>query len=172
MKGDIVMKRKVFLCAVAGLMTFLVAWLPSVLKAGEDKDPVQDYVATLRAELSSGKVNIINQIMKLKASEAKAFWPIYYEYEQELFDWGDQRLILIEEFVTAQQGDALNDAQAKIIADKWFKLQSDRLELLKKYHEQITQELSNVRAAQFVQIEYRMNTMIDLMIASELPLIQ
>ena len=29
-----------------------------------------------------------------------------------------------------------------------------------------------VRAAQFVQIEHRVNTMIDIMIASELPLIQ
>ena len=118
------MKRKLLLYTTAGLMICLVVWLPSVLKANEDKDskdPVQDYVATLRAELSSGKVNIINQVMKLTASEAKVFWPIYYEYEQELFDWGDQRLTLIEEFVTAQQGGALKDEQAKTIADKWFK---------------------------------------------------
>jgi hypothetical protein len=166
------MKRKLLLYTVAGLMLCLVAWVPSVLKANEDKDFVQDYVTALRAELSSGKVNIINQVMKLTASEAKVFWPIYYEYEQELFDWGDQRLKLIEEFVTAQQSGALKDDQAKTIADKWFKLQSDRLDLLKKYYKQITQNLSLVQAAQFLQIEHRMNTVIDLIIASELPLIQ
>ena len=50
------------------------------------------------------------------------------------------------------------------------KQETDRLGLLKKYHELIANKLSLLYAIQFLQIEHRVNTVIDLMIASELPL--
>jgi hypothetical protein len=135
-------------------------------------DPVRDYVTNLRGELSNGKANLINQVMNLSVEEAKVFWPIYYEYEKELFELGDRRLEMIKQFVTAHKDKALDNAQAKTMVADWFQLQTDRLELFKKYNKLISKELSAVRAAQFVQIEHRVNTTIDIMIASELPLIQ
>jgi hypothetical protein len=72
----------------------------------------------------------------------------------------------------AHKDKALDNAQAKTMAADWFQLQTDRLELFKKYNKLISKKISAVRAAQFVQIEHRVNTMIDIMIASELPLIQ
>ena len=41
--------------------------------------------------------------------------------------------------------------------------------LLKKYYELIANKVSVLHAIQFLQIEHRVNTVIDLMIASELP---
>jgi hypothetical protein len=133
-------------------------------------DVVQAYIDAIRAELSNGKVSLISDIMNLSDTEAEAFWPIYHEYEIELFVIGDRRLELIESFVAAHQSKVLDDSQAEIMADDWFVLSIDRIRLFKKYQRIIAKRLSPLRAIQFVQIENRVNMVIDIMIASELPL--
>lgn len=134
------------------------------------EDPVRDYIDAVRVELIDGKVGLISGVMKLSDEEAEVFWPIYYEYELELFEIGDRRVELIERFIAAHQAKVLNDLEAREMAEEWFKQGTDRLGLLKKYHELIANKLSQLHAIQFLQIEHRVNTVIDLMIASELPL--
>ena len=134
-------------------------------------DPVYAYVDAIRCDLSEGKVQIINQVMKLSPEESKTFWPIYHDYEEELFDLGDRRVELTRNFVNAQTAQKLDNDSASKIADGWFQFESDRLSLLQKYHKIIAKEISPIRAAQFTQIEHRVGTVIDLVIASEAPLI-
>jgi hypothetical protein len=133
-------------------------------------DPVQAYVNAVRVELSAGKVNLINDVMKMSAKEAAAFWPLYHQYEVELFEIGDRRLELIERLVSAHRAESLDDSEAKAMASDYFKLSTARMELFRKYHDLIATDLSPIRAIQFVQVEHRVNTVIDIMIASELPL--
>lgn len=165
------MKIRIAVITLASLVCLSTLLLGDA-KVDIQEDPVRDYITAVRAELSKGKAGLINEVMKFSVKEAKIFWPIYYEYEKELFELGDRRLEMIERFVVAHNDKALDDAQAKTMAVDWFRLQTDRLELFKKYHNVITKELSAVRAAQFIQIEHRVNTVIDIMIASELPLIK
>jgi hypothetical protein len=58
------------------------------------------------------------------------------------------------------------------LARDWFDVESQRLALLRKYHDKIAAALSPVRAVQFTQIEHRMGTVVDLIIASDLPLVR
>jgi hypothetical protein len=134
------------------------------------EDHVRNYIDAVRIELFDGKVGLISGVMKLSDEEAEIFWPLYYEYELELFDIGDRRVELIERFIAAHQSKVLNDLEARKMAAEWFKQGTARLGLLKKYHKLIGNELSMLHAIQFLQIEHRVNTVIDLMIASELPL--
>lgn len=135
-------------------------------------DPVQDYVDALRADLSGGKVQVFSAVMKLDAAQASAFWPIYQDYETELFELGDRRMETIRQFVVAQHSGTLDEAQAGELASAFFSSESERLELLKKYHGILCSELSPLSAAQFVQVEHRIATVIDLLIASQLPLVE
>jgi hypothetical protein len=137
------------------------------------RDPMIDaYVGSMRADLSQGKIQVINTVMNFSGEEAKTFWPIYEDYESELFNLGDQRIELIRRFGAAQRSGKMEASQASELGDGYFKFEEQRLELLKKYHGMISKELSPVRAAQFIQIEHRFGTIIDLAIAAELPLIQ
>jgi hypothetical protein len=140
--------------------------------AAHDDDLVHLYVDDIRADLSDGKIEIINQVMKLTDEEDKVFWPIYDDYEQELFALGDKRLDLMGQFVTAQNNHTLSDAQAAELTASYFQFEQDRLDLVRKYNAILSKELSPIRAAQFAQIEHRISTVIDLMIASQMPLIQ
>jgi len=137
-----------------------------------DNDLVHLYVDDIRADLSDGKTEIINQVMKLTDEEDKVFWPIYDDYEQELFALGDKRLDLMGQFVTAQNNHTLSDAQAAELTASYFQFEQDRLDLVKKYNAILSKELSPIRAAQFAQIEHRISTVIDLMIASQMPLVE
>jgi hypothetical protein len=156
------------------VITLLLACCSALLVGNAEvdiqKDPVRDYIDAVRIELADGKVGLISGVMKLSDEEAEIFWPLYYEYELELFEIGDRRVELIERFIFAHQAKVLDDLEAREMAAEWLKQGTDRLGLLKKYHELIANELSQLHAIQFLQIEHRVNTVIDLMIASELPL--
>ena len=134
-------------------------------------DLVYAYVDAMREDLSDGKAHIYNQVMRLTPEESKIFWPIYHDYEDELFTLGDQRVELTRGFANAMATRSLDDSRAATLTDEWFKFETQRLELLKKYQKQIASDLSPLRAAQFAQIEHRVSTVIDLAIASELPLV-
>ena len=57
------------------------------------------------------------------------------------------------------------------MANRWFKSQRARLDLLEKYHGRIEKALSSVQAGQFLQIENQIGLFIDLTIASEMPVV-
>ena len=138
-------------------------------RAAEVSDNIYNYLQLVRSDLNSAKVEIVNSVMKLSAEEAKKFWPIYREYEQELGKQAVDRAELIAEFAQAHQDGSFDNAKAKTIAKRWFKTQRARLDLLEKYHGKIEKALTAVQAGQFLQIENQIGLCIDLTIASEMP---
>jgi len=154
------------LVLLACLSALPIGWA----QMSNSNDKVRDYIDEVRAELIDGKIDLVTGVMKLSNEEAQDFWPLYFDYEIELFDIGDRRVELIERFITAHQANVLDDLEAKKMAAEWFKQETDRLGLLKKYHELIANKFSMLHAIQFLQIEHRVNTVIDVMIASEMPL--
>ena len=148
----------------------LAAPLSAASQANAPADPVQAYVDAIRMSLVDGKASLIGTTMRLSDEEAEVFWPLYVDYEVDLFEIGDRRLDLIQWFVAAHRADVLDDREAAQVAAEWFEQEEARLQLLKKYHGRVAEALSPRHAVQFVQVEHRVNTVIDLMIASQLPL--
>jgi hypothetical protein len=152
--------------------TEAVAASKMLTPAARAADPVYAYVDDVRADLSNGKARIINKVMRLSPEESAKFWPIYQEYEEELFALGDQRVEMTRALVNAEYTRSLDDAKAASLTDQWFDFESKRLELVRKHQKRVASELSPLRAAQFTQLEHRFATVVDLMLASELPLVQ
>ena len=132
-------------------------------------DNIYNYLQLLRSDFNSAKVDIINRIMKLSEADAKKFWPIYRDYENELGKLSINRAEMIAEFVQSHKDGTFDDAKAKDTAKSWFKSQRARLDLLEKYHGKIEKALTSVQAGQFLQIENQMGLFIDVTIASEMP---
>jgi hypothetical protein len=95
-------------------------------------DPVYGYVDSVRKDLSDGKVQLINQVMRLSPEESAKFWPIYHDYEDELFALGDQRVEMTKKFAQSYATRSLDDASAAALANDWFKFENQRLDLLHK----------------------------------------
>jgi hypothetical protein len=128
------------------------------------------YIELLRSDVKTKKVAIITEVMQFTNEEAKAFWPVYREYEFELTKIGDGRLELIKDY--AQNYETMTDEKAKELVDRALKLEGKRTKLKRKYFRKFDRVLSSKTAAKFFQLENQINLLIDLQIASELPLIK
>ncbi len=137
----------------------------------DPSDNIYNYLQLLRSDFNTAKVDVVNKIMKLSEDDAKKFWPIYREYENELGKLAVSRTELIAAFAKAHNDGTFDNAKAKVMADGWFKGQRARLDLLEKYHGKIEKALSPVQAGQFLQIENQIGLFIDVAIASEMPLV-
>ena len=107
-------------------------------------------------------------VMQLSAADAAKFWPIYSEYTDELTKVNDLRVANIEEY--SRDYSDLTDSKADELVQSAMKYQKLRGELLAKYYGQVKQAFGGVTAARFLQIESQLLMIIDLQIASSLPL--
>ena len=151
------------------VLTALLGLAAPVARGAEVNDNIHNYLQLLRSDMNSLKVELVNSIMKLSAEDAKEFWPIYRDYENELGKLSINRAELITEFVQSHKDGTFDDVKAKDTAKRWFKSQRARLDLLEKYHGKIEKALTSVQAGQFLQIENQMGLFIDVTIASEMP---
>jgi len=130
----------------------------------------RDIIEILRSDLRTQKKAILTQALALSEAESDAFWPIYNEYEAEIIKVNDARVAIIKEY--GANYNTMTDVVAKDLVKRSFKWQEDRTKLMKKYHGKFEKALTPVVAARWVQAEHAIDTMIDVQVASELPLIK
>jgi len=132
------------------------------------KKNVQEYVELLRSNVRQEKAQIMGAVMQLSADDAAKFWPIYAEYNAELTKVNDQRVANIEEY--ARNYNQMTDQKADELVQKAIQYRKARFDLLTKYYDRVKQSLGAVTAARFIQVEDQLLLIIDLQIASSLPL--
>ena len=130
----------------------------------------EEYIELLRSDIKTQKVAIMTEAMQLTDEEGSVFWPIYREYDLALSKIGDQRIALIKDY--AEQYGSMTDEKAKELMDRAFKIGDERLKLDKKYYKMVEKELGAIKAARFAQVENQIGLLIDLQIASEMPLVK
>ncbi len=140
-------------------------------KSSLTADDARAYFEVLRSDFNTTKIHTLNQVMKLTVSEADKFWPIYRSYEKELAAVGDRKLALIVEFMRHQKAGTLAGPNSQDLALQFLQNAQDRLDLWRKYHQQLSVAVSPIRAAQFLQVENQMAIFVDLNIASEMPVV-
>jgi len=130
---------------------------------------LQSYIDLLRRDVRQDKAEIMGAIMLLSAEDAAKFWPLYTEYDAELTKLNDQRIENIKEY--ARSYEQMTDDKADELIQKSLAYQQQRAELLTKTYGRIKQALGATTAARFAQIEHQLLLIIDLQIASSLPLV-
>jgi hypothetical protein len=136
------------------------------LESDEQKN-VQAYLFLLRRDVRQEKAEIMGSVMLLSAQDATRFWPIYSEYDAQLTKLNDQRVGIIKEYARAY--DRMTDEKADELIQKSLAYQTQRAELLAQTYDKVRQALGAVTAARFAMIEHQLLLIIDLEIASSLP---
>lgn len=174
--------EKTICCVVPLLM--LLAVCPAVAQGGvqsqdaaqpvaasatsEQEKNVQAYIELLREDVRHQKAEIMGVVMRLNADQAAKFWPIYSEYDAELAKLNDQRVANIEDY--ARSYGQMTDAKADELVQNAFNYRKQRSELLEKYYGRMKASVGSIEAARFVQVESQLLDIIDLQIASNLPI--
>jgi len=134
-----------------------------------DQESLDQEIAMLRSNLRSNRKQVIADNMKLTDSEAEKFWPIYDQYVNELVNINNAKYALIKEYV---QNTNMTEEQADSLTKKWLAVDESVVQLRLKYIPIFRRELSAKRTALFFQIDRRVQMLIDLQLASLLPLMQ
>jgi hypothetical protein len=130
---------------------------------------VQAYIELIRSNVRDQKAEIMGSVMQLGIDDAAKFWPIYSEYDAELSKLNNLRVENIKDY--AQSYSQMTDEKADALIQKALDYQKQRSELLAKYYEHMKQALGAVTAARFLQVEHQLLLIIDLQIASSLPIV-
>jgi hypothetical protein len=127
-------------------------------------------IQLLRSDVQSAKTDIIAHTMQFTDTESTAFWPVYRDYARDQQAIGDERVQLIKDY--AANYDSMNDDKAKNLAERMMNIDKKTIDLRETYWPKFTKVLGAKRAAKFYQVDYRLSMMINVQLASEIPLLQ
>jgi len=137
-------------------------------KPAQNQQSVDSYIETIRADTRADKTAIITAAMQFNDKDSKIFWPVYKKYEADLIKVNDQRVAAIKTY--ADKYITMTDADAKTLIDQVVDFEIKRAELRKKYAAEFQKAgLAPLTVAKFLQLEHRLDLVVDVEIASELP---
>jgi hypothetical protein len=167
--------RKYFLSVSMAAMVILAsisvvqgnAQTPANASAQSSTD--QD-IDLLRKDIRSQKKQIIAANLQLTDAEAVKFWPIYDQYTAELVKINDTKYAAIKEYATKY--DTLTDAQAMSLTQQALGVDQSVAQLRLKYVPIVGKVISGKKTALFFQLDRRLVMLIDLQLASAIPMVQ
>jgi hypothetical protein len=159
--------RKIIFAAfiVAGILFGRGPSLSQNAAATVDRD-----LQLLRKDLRSQRKQIVAANVTLTDAEAQKFWPIYDQYAAELAKINDTKLSLIKEY--AANYAAFTDAQAQSIMERWTAADDAAVQLRIEYISIFQKVLPGKKVALFFQVDRRIGVLMDLQVASEIPLVE
>ena len=124
----------------------------------------------LRKDIRSQKKQLVALNLKLTDGEATKFWPVYDRYTADLIKINDKKYALIQDY--ADHWGTMTDEQASRFLRDWLDLDIAITQLRQRYVPEVSQVLNGRKAATFFQLDRRISMMIDLQLASKLPIVQ
>ncbi len=158
-----------FLLVVALLPLCHAQKQPANASAAPAEKYLDNYIQVLRSDVRSDRMQIVTEAMRFTESEAAAFWPVYRNYQEEVSKVDDQKYALLKDY--ARHWSDMTDAQAREMADQSFTLELRKTELKRKYFKEFEKVLPATRVARFFQVDHRLDLLVALKVASDVPLV-
>ncbi|NJD30429.1 MAG: hypothetical protein FIB04_00880 [Gammaproteobacteria bacterium] len=128
---------------------------------------VKDDTQLLISQIQTDKRAVVLSAMQLTDAEVLAFTPIYDKYQADMKKQFERAVEMLNKFA-ANYGSMTDDA-AKDIMKEWFKLRDERNDTMKKYAKEMGRALPPTKVLQWVQIENKLNALLDVQAASVIP---
>jgi len=163
------MKRVFFSCLV---LVFALAAAPGDASAQTETATgveIEKDLALLRRNLRGEKKKVIALNVPLTETEATKFWPVYDQYAAEMSKHYDEFYAIIKDYAANQK--TLTDAQALGMIKRWSDIQVELAQTRQKYVPLVEKVLQGKKAALFFQIDRRLYELMDLQVASQVPLV-
>ena len=127
-------------------------------------------IQLLRQDIRSQKKQLIAANLKLTDEESTKFWSVYDQFTADLVKINDQKYALVKEY--ADNWGTMTDDQALNYIKRWLAVDEQVSELRAKYVPIVNKILPGKKTATYFQLERRIQMMIDIQLASQLPLVQ
>ncbi len=108
--------------------------------------------------------------MRLTEAEAKVFWPVYEQYQDELFLLRARTMKLINDY--AKTYEKMNNDTAKNLLDEVITIETLGLKLRQSYLPKFRKVLPDVKVVRYYRIENKINAALMCEVAANIPLIE
>ena len=124
----------------------------------------------LRKDLRAKRRELTATNLKLTEAEGERFWPVYDQYIKELIAINDKKFALIQDYANNYR--TMTNDQALLFIRQWLDFDIATTQLRQKYVPIVSKVLDGKKTATFFQLDRRIAMMIDLQVASQMPLVQ
>ena len=163
MKMDFIIKFA-SIAAAAFLLVF------AGYSAAQDKPA--DNMQILREKIKADKKLLVAANMDLTESEAKAFWPVYDQYQKDLQKINQRIVKVIEGYAEDYRNRSLSDDKARKLIDEALAIDRAEADLKSAYAPKLTKVLPARKAMRYLQIENKIRAVVRYDIASGVPLVR
>lgn len=125
----------------------------------------------LRDKLKADKKVLVAANMQLTDAEAKAFWPIYDAYQNELKAINARMGNGILAYADAYKAGPISDGAAKSFLDEAIAIDDAEAKLRKDYAAKLTGAIPAAKAARYLQIESKIRAAVRYELAASIPLV-
>lgn len=144
----------------------LAALAPATLAAAQDSSATEVALAAMSMERKA----IVADRMQLTEEEAREFWPIYNEYLHEHEELTKRLGEIVRRL--AREFETLDDETANDLLKSYHEFREDRLAQRWKATKKLRGKLGAKRAGRFYQIENKLDTIADMDLVKNVPLVE
>ncbi len=130
-----------------------------------DKD-----VNLLRQDIRAKKKKLVAANLTLTTDQATKFWPVYDQYTSDLVAINNEKYNVIKDY--AANWGTMTDDQAIALANRALAVDQQVAQLRIKYVPIFNKVVPGKVTATFLQLDRRIQAMIDLQLMAQLPLVQ
>jgi hypothetical protein len=153
---------------VTALMVVIAAFPMPALTQDKPADNMQ----ILREKIKADKKLIVAANMDLTESEAKGFWPIYEQYQNDLMAINQRIINLIKSYAADYRANTLSDEKAKKLIDEFLAIEKSEAELKATYVPRLSKVLPPKKVMRYVQVENKIRAIVKYDLAAQVPLAQ
>jgi len=134
------------------------------------QDRPADNMQIFREKVRADKKLLVAQNMQLTEAEAKAFWPVYDQYQDELFLLRARTVKLIKDY--ADSYEKMSNDTARKLLDELMIIESLGPKLRQTYLPKFREVLSEVKVVRYYQIENKIQAALIYELAANIPLMK
>jgi polyhydroxyalkanoate synthesis regulator phasin len=135
------------------------------------QDNPADNMQIVLDKLKADKKLVVATNMELTESEAKAFWPVYEEYQKELAALNQRIGKLIASYAADYNANTLTDEKAKKLTDELVAIGKAEGALPASFVPKLNKVLPPKKVVRYLQIENKIRALIKYSLAEEVPLV-
>ena len=158
------MKGKNRVTMVLAILGMVMAMVVPGISQEKPADNMQVVLEKIRAD----KKLLVAENMQLTEAEAKAFWPVYNQYQDELFLLRARTAKLIKDYSDAHQ--KMSNDTAKKLMDELMTIEALGPKLRQTYLPKFRKVLPETKVVRYYQIENKINAVLMYELAKNIPL--
>jgi hypothetical protein len=121
-------------------------------------------------KIHADKKLLVAENMQLTDAEAKAFWPVYKQYQDELFLLRTRTVKLIKDYADAYE--TMTNNTAKKLLDEYMTIEALGPKLRQAYLPRFRKALPEVKVVRYYQIENKIQAALIYELAAKIPLMK